>query len=248
MSLSIHAQGPTDDSLRVVGTGAVQGVVEELAPLLAERAGIPLTLTFGTAGAVRDRIRAGEPADVVIATDVVIQQLVEDGLVDASPRSIVGRVGLGVARRDDGTASGREAVTPEGFTRMLLEARSIAFADPASGATAGTYLASLIERLGIAPRLRSKLVLGANGRDVAQRVARGEAEIGITFVSEFLPIAGIRVVAMLPESLQNYTTYAAAIANRSAHKRRAVAVLDHLAGPTTQNARRAAGFSPTPLP
>jgi len=249
MSTSIHAQDPPGaGTLRVLGTGAVQGVVEQLAADLAGRAGVPLSLTFGTAGAVRDRVRGGEAADVVIATDLAIQQLAADGFVDAVPRAVVGRVGLGLARRDEAGMPGQATMTPDVFTRTLLEARSIAFADPASGATAGTYLAALIGRLGIAAVIRSKLVLCANGRDVAQRVARGEAEVGITFVSEFIPVPGVRVAAMLPESLQNYTTYVAAVAARSTNKRSAEAVLRHLTSPEARQVLRAAGFTPTALP
>jgi ABC-type molybdate transport system substrate-binding protein len=42
-------------------------------------------------------------------------------------------------------------------------------------------------------------------------VARGHAEIGITFTSEFVPVPGTRVVGPLPKEYEYVNGYAAAI-------------------------------------
>ncbi len=50
----------------------------------------------------------------------------------------------------------------------------------------GQYFSGLLQRLGVADDIKGKAVLSKGGRDAAERVARGEAEIGITFPSEGL--------------------------------------------------------------
>jgi molybdate transport system substrate-binding protein len=71
----------------------------------------------------------------------------------------------------------------EAFKRALLNAKSVAYADPAAGATSGAYLAQAVEKLGISAELKPKTRLisagTAQGPRVGEAVARGEAEIGI---------------------------------------------------------------------
>ena len=42
-------------------------------------------------------------------------------------------------------------------------------------------------------------------------MARGEAEIGITLISEIVPVKGARMAGPLPEALQLWTVYTSAI-------------------------------------
>ena len=50
-----------------------------------------------------------------------------------------------------------------------------------------------------------------SGGEVAERVAEGKADIGMTLIAEIVPIKGARVLGPLPAPLGNDTTYAAAI-------------------------------------
>ncbi len=90
--------------LRVHGIGSVQGVMERLAEDLGRQVGTPFDFTFGTAGVIRDKVQAGEPADVVVATDVAIDQLATAGKVFTGSRTILGHSGLAVAIREGGRA------------------------------------------------------------------------------------------------------------------------------------------------
>jgi len=53
------------------------------------------------------------------------------------------------------------------------------------------------------------------GKEVAEAVAAGQAEIGVAFISEIIPIKGARLVGPFPPALQDYVTYAAAIPKAS---------------------------------
>ena len=103
-----------------------------------------------------------------------------------------------------------EISSVDAFKRALLDARSVAYIDPAAGGSSGIYLDQLFTRLGIADAIKAKAVLVPGGL-VAERVANGEAEIGVHQISEILAVKGVSLVGPLPPEIQNYTVYAAGV-------------------------------------
>lgn len=197
-----------DAALKVLSAGAVQGVVEQVAAAFERTTGGRVELVFNTVGATHARIEAGEVADLAIVSVPAAQAL--DGAGALVPGSIraLGRVGMGLAIRDGACAPQIESV--DAFRSALLRARSVAFTDPAAGGTGGIYFSNLLQRLGLADAVGAKAVLARGGHDVAGRVARGEAEIGVTIISEIAAVPGAVLSAPLPAELQTYTTYCAA--------------------------------------
>ena len=104
--------------------------------------------------------------------------------------------------------------------------------------------AALLQKLGIADAINKKAVLGKGGHDVAVSVAEGRAEIGTTFISEVLPVKGVRIVGTLPGELHNANTYTAAIHTRAASREGGMALLRKLTNPTTRPRWTAAGLEP----
>ena len=60
------------------------------------------------------------------------------------------------------------------------------------------------------------MFLCKTGRDCALALLRGDAEIGITFTSEFIAVPGTRVVGALPQEIAFVNGYAGAIATDAA--------------------------------
>ena len=75
----------------------------------------------------------------------------------------------------------------------LLAARNITYVDPASGGITGVFFLSQADKLGIGDAVRAKAVLKPNGTGVAAAVATGEAQYGVTLISEMLPNPGVTV-------------------------------------------------------
>ena len=92
----------------------------------------------------------------------------------------------------------------------------MAFSDAAVGGSAGIYLAKLFVEMGLADEIARKGMPQQSGGEVANRVANGEADIGMTLIAEIVPIQGARVIGPLPAPLGNDTTYAAAVTAGSA--------------------------------
>jgi molybdate transport system substrate-binding protein len=93
----------------------------------------------------------------------------------------------------------------EGFKRSLSAANSIAFVDPSDGGAIGIYMASLLDRLGIAADMKPKTKLFPPAGRLYDNVASGEVEIGFNQISGILAQSSVELVGPLPASIQNYT-------------------------------------------
>ena len=229
--------------IKVLSARAVKTAVGQLSQEFIRTTGIAVEFDFAPVGAVEKKLSAGEAADAVILSREAIGRL---GLADrlaAAGSTILGRTSIGVGVRAG--AAKPDISTQDAFKRTLLAARTISVSSPAIGGTSAVYLPKLFARMGIAEALEPKLIRSnAGGGDVSERVARGEADIGITFISEMLPIPGIEVVGPLPEVYGNDTTYCAAGLKGSASAADVEAFIAALTGPHARAAWRAAGFEP----
>jgi molybdate transport system substrate-binding protein len=229
-------------TLKVLSAGAVQSMVEALGREFERASGHTLDLNFNTAGAQRDRVKGGEPADLVILSESIIADLEKLGLFVPGSVTDLGRTVTGVAIREGAPLP--DISTPEAFKQALLKAKTVAYTDPKAGGSGGIMFAALLERLGIADAVNKKAVLGKRGTEVAVSIAEGRAEIGTTFISEVLPVKGVKVVGPLPGELHTANTYTAAIPASSANRAAATALLRALTDPATRARWLAAGLEP----
>ncbi len=227
------------ESLRVLSAGAYKPVVAELAPGFEQSGFGTLVLDNDTAGAILRRLRAGESWDVIIAPPGSLKILESEGRIVAGSASALAKVAIGVAVR---RGSPKPAIaTVEQFQNAVLTARNPAFIDPKAGGSSGIYLDGLFRKMGIADAIRHKAILVPGGL-VAERLVTGEADLAIHQISEILPVAGAELVGPLPESIQNYTVYAAAIGASSPRAPAARALIDLLKSPAAVKVIQAKGM------
>jgi molybdate transport system substrate-binding protein len=229
-------------TIKVMSAGAVQAMVTALGNEFAAANGHKLDLNFATVGTLRDRLTGGEKADLVILSESAIAALEKSGLFVARSRKDLGRTRTGICIREG--ASKPDISTVDAFKRALLDARVVAYSDPKGGGSSGTFFAGLLESLGIADQVNKNAVLRKRGHEVAEAVARGEADIGSTFVSEILTVKGAVVAGTLPAELDNANTYTAAILAGSPMQAEAAALLAALSDPASRPRWTAAGLQP----
>ncbi len=228
--------------LTVFVGGAVTAPVKEAGAAFARESGATIVYVSDTTGALQKRLAAGEKADLVIVAGPGMDILQKEQLVVAGSRVDLARALIGVAVRAG--APSPDLSTPDTFKAALLKARSVSYVNPASGGTSGTYFEGLLQRMGIADAMRPKTVYRTQGSLVADAVARGEAELGISFTSELQPNAGVKVAGTLPAAIQLPTIYTAAIAAKSGSVDAARAFLRTLAGADGRAALTKAGLEP----
>src|SRR3954469_23247973 len=87
------------ETLNIFCAGAAQAVVTEMAAKFQRDSGNFVASNFGAVGAMKARVVAGEPADVIILTAALIDELIQQGLVVAGSRVGLGKGGTCVAGR-----------------------------------------------------------------------------------------------------------------------------------------------------
>ena len=229
------------DTIKVLTTGAFKQVVVAMVPAFEARTGHKVQVDNDTAGGLVKRVNAGEAFDVLVLTPAGLRPLADGGKVAADSIVPLAKVGIGVAVK---TGAPVPAIgTVDEFKQALINARKVAYTDPAAGGTAGIYLDGLFQRLGIADVVRAKAVLVPGGYS-AERLTTGEVDLAMQPISELMPVPGVTVVGPLPEAIQNYTTYTGALGAGASRSPAARAFLATLAGPDAVDTIRAKGMQP----
>ncbi|HEX4273011.1 MAG TPA: substrate-binding domain-containing protein [Rhizomicrobium sp.] len=222
-------------------TGAGMSMpVKALAADFGARTGTHVTVVSDTAGGVQKRMEQGEKFDLVIGTEAVIDTLTKEDKVAAAHEKLAQMV-AGIGAKAD-TPKPAIADGPA-VKATLLAARNIAYVDPAMGGITGVFFLQQADKLGIGSQVRAKAVLMPNGSGVAEAVAGGHAQYGVTLISEMLPNKGVTVWP-LPDDLQMTTIYAAALATNAENAMDATAMLNDLRGPKGRDASLNAGLKP----
>jgi molybdate transport system substrate-binding protein len=226
--------------IKVLTAGAMKSVVLALQPSFETTSGHRLMVDNDTAGGLLKRIEGGEAFDMAIITPNAIDTLIKNGKIVDGSRVAVAKVGVGVAVKE--SAAKPDLSSVDAFKRVLLAAKTVAYIDPASGGSSGIYVAGLLKKLGIADEIKPKERLQAGGY-VADKVAKGEAEIAIHQISEILPVKGVTLAGPLPEEIQNYTVYAAGLSATAGDPKAAQAWIDYLKSPVASAAIEGRGMS-----
>jgi molybdate transport system substrate-binding protein len=234
---------PANDSmqLNILSAGAAQGVVAALAEGFRADTGYELACAFGAVGAMKEKLLAGTPADLIILTQALIAGLAADGRVLSDARADLGRVRTGVAVRASDPLPG--IADADALRSALLQAEGIFFPDPQK-ATAGIHFARVLDSLGIRTQVEARLKTYPNGatamRELAQ--ARGARPVGCTQVTEINNTPGVVLAGLLPREFELATVYCVGVCSRAASPDAARRFAALLTGESTRALRTKAGF------
>jgi molybdate transport system substrate-binding protein len=187
-------------------SNGVKAVVLDLLPELERAAAAKLDITWASTNMLMDEIGKGASGDLAILTDEAIDDLIRQGKIVAGSRVDLARSAIGIAVRQ---GAPKPDISSAGALRQaLLAARAIAYSKTG---ISGVYFPTVLERLGIAAQVASKVIIPSPGVPVGEVVAKGDAEIGVQQISELLPVPGIAIVGPLPAELQKLTVFSAGL-------------------------------------
>jgi molybdate transport system substrate-binding protein len=211
-----------------VGRGGTRSAIREGDRPQAQR-------HYGSTGPLQAQIEKGEAFDAAILGVDATNVLVNNGKLAAATRADIARSGIGIAIRKG--LPKPDIGTTDAFKRTLLDAKSIAYSE---GGLTGIYLKGLFQRLGIADALKAKTVQGRG----AELVGEGKADIGLTQISEILPVAGAELAGPLPPEVQQYTVFPAAAGAQAREPEAARAPLRFLTSPEAAKVIKAHDLEP----
>jgi molybdate transport system substrate-binding protein len=209
--------------------GALETTAEELIPEFSRTTGYNVKATFAAIGVISRRVENGEVADLAVVSPRQWDSLRGQDKLDPTVRLVIAKVGAGVFVKKG--ASKPDISSVDAFKRALVNAKSIALSDPAGGGPVGIYAVGLFERLGIGAEIKSKLKLVGGGLAPVEPVAKGDAEIGLSTISEILPVPGVELVGPLPVEIQTFIVYTAAIPKTAKEPAAARALIDIFMSP-----------------
>src|SRR5205814_4053437 len=145
------------DEIRVMTSGASAAAYQALVPEFERTTHHTLktdAISTGVgADAIPARVRRGDPVDVVMLARAVLDDLIKDGKIVADSRVDLARSSIGIAVRAG--APKPDIGTVDALKRLLLQAKSIAYSSPVSGA----YLPNEpFPRLGIAEAMEAQCI------------------------------------------------------------------------------------------
>jgi molybdate transport system substrate-binding protein len=229
--------------VRVMISGGLATPYKELVPQFERATGNTVVTAYGpsmgtTENAIPVRLARGEAADVLIMVGDALGEMIEQGRALRTSRVDLVRSPIGIAVRA-GTPK-PDIGTPDALKQALLNAKSVAYSDSASGVYVGT---ELFKRLGIAAEMKAKAKM-IPAEPVASVVARGDAELGFQQISELLPIAGADLVGPLPPDVQKITIFSAGITSSASQPEAGRALIAFLASAAAAPALKKAGLDP----
>jgi molybdate transport system substrate-binding protein len=228
--------------LKALVGGAVSEAVAEVGEAWARSSKNRFVFVRDTTGGLQKRLASGEPADVIVLASPGMDALQKENRIAPGSRVDLARALIGVAVKAGAPVP--DLSTVDAFKAALLKARSLSYVSPSAGGTSGTYIDGLLRKMGIADAMKSKIVYRTQGSEVADAVAAGAAELGISFTSELQPNTGVRVAGTLPKEIQLPTIYAGAVVATSKNVEAARAFLQRMISADGGAAFKKAGLEP----
>jgi molybdate transport system substrate-binding protein len=229
-------------TVTILSGGAAQALVRGLTEAFKAQTGLGIDGEFGAVGMMADKLRAGTPADLVILTQALLAKLAEEKLVIPSSIADVGRVetALAVRSRDP-----KVTVKTEADLRDVLRGADAIFVPDTKASTAGQHVARVLDQLGIADEVASRLKIFPNGATAMRELATSTAQrpIGCTQATEIIATDGITLSGALPPGCELVTMYTAGVTARAAHPTEAAALVALLAGADYKALRQRVGFT-----
>lgn len=213
--------------LRVYTSDGFKPALQALIPEIEKSTGRRVSPEFDSSNVLQKRIDSGETFDVAILSTNVVNHLIESGKVSAESRTDLGRAGIGVGIRAG--AAKPDISTSDALSKTLLNAKTIVFSRDGASAI---YINEMVERLGIADRVKPKFMLDAGAMQPQKDVVAGKAEIVLTLIPEIEDFKGLQLAGPLPGNLQSYIGFSAGVAAKSQDAAGAKMLINILADPS----------------
>jgi molybdate transport system substrate-binding protein len=225
-------------TLTGISSMATRQILAELSDAYTKRTGQAVAIeSVGGVDAAK-RVRAGEAFDIVVLADDVMRQLEADGFLKPGSRAGFARSAMAVAIRAQAARPdlGNEA----SFKAAMLAAKTIGY----STGPSGNHVLGLLKKWGIEQAVSERLVKAPPGVPVGTLVARGDVELGLQQLSEFLDVPGIEIAGPLPPEVQSVTLFSCGVCARTPNDTGARAFIEFLTSAEAAASKHRQGMEP----
>jgi molybdate transport system substrate-binding protein len=206
LGIALHATCAGAAEVTLIAPGGFRTPAMQLILMFERETGNVVKATFGSGGGTKTQVIKGGDFDVSIF-EPPLETLLASHQVIAASQTPLAYVSVGVAVAAG--AAKPDISTPAAVKNMLLHARAIAYPNGAAGAGAGLSFDETLRKLGLFDEMQPKIKIASGGADAMRRLAKGEVDIGLTYISEIIPEPGVEVVGPLPKEISTPTPFVA---------------------------------------
>ncbi len=238
-SVAGRAADQTDGPL-VYAAASLTDVLQQIGAVYARERRKTVRFSFGSSATLARQIEAGARAELFLSADQDWMDYVEQrGLI--RNRSRIDLLGNRLVLVAPAASTVSLPIAPGMPLGVALGPNGrLSLADPAS-VPAGKYARAALETLGVWKDVESRIVASENVRMALMFVARGEAPLGVVYLTDAKAEPKVRVVGEFPVGAHAPIVYPAA-ATRNATAA-ALEFLDYLSGPAARARFDVAGFT-----
>ena len=215
------------DEITLIAPGGIRAPIQKMIPDFERKTGHTVKATFGSGNGTKQQVMKGEAFDVPIVQPP-LAEVIATGHVIPETETPLATVAVALAVRKG--APKPDISTPDALKKTLLAAKSVAFPDGARGAAAGVSFDQTLKTLGIYEQMQSKITRAQGGARSMEMLAKGEVEIGLTFLSE-IHDPNVEVVGILPREISMPTALVGFVSTKAKSPDAAKALLRYLSGP-----------------
>lgn len=244
-------QAQSGQTLTIFAAASLTDAFEDIATAFeAAHPGVDVLFNFAGSSDLAAQIAEGAPADVFAsANNRQMSAAVDSGRISAQPVTFVkNRLVLIVPAENPAHITGLGDLAHEGVL-LVLAAPDVPVRD---------YTNTMLDRMAADPgygeSYREAVMANVvseeqNVRQVAAKVALGEADAGIVYLSDVTPDISDEVIALpIPDSLNTIATYPIAITNDTLNPELAQAFADYILSDDGQAIMAAWNFVPARIP
>jgi len=204
------------DDVTVFAAASLTDALKEIDTAYTKRSGVAVKESFAASSTLARQIEAGAPAQVFVSADTKwMDYLAQKGLIDAASRVNLLSNALAVIAPQDSPLGPRAIDASIDWPRLLGPDGKLAVGDP-DHVPAGIYAKEALQRLGAWHSLESRLARAEDVRGALTLVERGEAPLGIVYVTDARVSGTVKIVGVFPPSSHSPIVYPFAIVKGAA--------------------------------
>lgn len=178
---------------------------------------------FASSGILQQQIEQGAPIDVFISASSKQMNVLEEKkllLPNTRKNLLTNQIALFTTKNNPLSIKNFQDLTQSKIRLIAIgETRTV---------PAGQYASEVLKNLGIFTTLESKFVFGNNVREIISYVETGNADAGITFLTDTKTSNKVKVIAMADKKLHRSIFYPVAITKNSKNEEIAKRYLESL--------------------
>lgn len=205
-TLSPSAYAQSSETFTIAVANNLKDVFRKILPLFeAQNRDVNVRVIYAPSKTLLKQIEEGAPVDIFIPSAYEeLDQLEQKNLIVQDTKQVYARTALVLV-----TNTAFPATIASIQDLETKPVRYIAIGDPTTS-TVGKDAVQFLKYRQLEPRLKSQYLFGEHSKAVLDLVSKGEAELGLVYRTDAIPVKRVRIIDVVPAESHRPITYGVA--------------------------------------